>query len=231
MRRLSVLPILLVAGALALAFASNGVLGPVGEGPRQVRSADAPAEPPILVGTGRAWDDPPSTPGTAPRPPPVTAVVVEDPDRCTEPPPDPIEAGPCRLIVSATDERAEAFSGQIDLWRLAAPGNDQWMAGDQRQARIASEHGRYVFDDLPPGRYRIHAHEQRKDSEDPPAFVVAGDLTEIAFTLPGRRKHRVAFKIYDGTGRQVEVARLRSRSPTDSYVHPGRPAWATHRAR
>ena len=54
-----------------------------------------------------------------------------------DPPEDPIGRGECSLILQAFDaDCGEPIDARADLWRLNAPGNEHWRAGDQLQASV-----------------------------------------------------------------------------------------------
>ncbi|MDJ0522140.1 MAG: hypothetical protein QNJ90_08715 [Planctomycetota bacterium] len=129
----------------------------------------------------------------------VEELVLVDPK---DAPPDPVERGSCRLTIHLTvaGEDEQSFDTDIDLWRINEPGNEHWTHGDRRIARLETKDGRAEAADLAPGRYRIHAHKQRKGSKDPVAFRVEGGDTTITLALPAPRRFKVRLRVYDQAG-------------------------------
>lgn len=155
-----------------------------------------------------------------PPPPPTLAPGSE--------PPDPVEKGSCRLFLSlvCTDSGAPA-SGEVELWRLDAPGNEHWSKGDQLQVRVDVPKEGKRIDDLPKGRYRVYLKSERVGATDPPAFRVAGPRTEKILSFAERRKFRVRLLVRDASGTLLRRASLTSSSYSSSNEDP--PDWVKGR--
>jgi hypothetical protein len=133
--------------------------------------------------------------------------VFEEAFECvTRPPPDPVEAGTCTLIASVTDEAGAAPTEiDLELWRLGAPANEHWRAGDQLQAKAEVTQGRVEWSGLPEGRYRLFSPDLRPTGEDPQAFEVAGALTMVSVAVPMPRRVPVLVQVVDENGRPIHA--------------------------
>lgn len=124
-------------------------------------------------------------------PPPEEWVLEDESDR----PPDPVESGPASLFLRLIDAHSgDAIASRLELWRIEAPGNADWSAGDQLQltADVPAEGAR--FPSLPEGRYRASC--ARADGGSVlPEFEVRAPHTEVelALELPGDFEVRVHF--------------------------------------
>jgi hypothetical protein len=144
-----------------------------------------------------------------------------------EEPEDPIELGACTLELRVFDRlTGEPVATGAELWRLEAPGNQHWTAGDQLQAKQLMEHGRGRFFDLPAGRYRVRADARRLDSADPPAFEVRAPNTEVALQIDLPRSYRVFVDVRDAAGLYVGRASVLPASDSHSIEAP---SWRTER--
>lgn len=128
--------------------------------------------------------------------------IIEEDDLGIDPkdaPPDPPATGECtlELFLSRKHAGGPLPDGRVGLWRIDEPGNEHWRRGDREQAEATTQDGRATWRGLAPGRYRIHAHEQRKGSEDPPAFDVAGAETVVHMAVPEARRVPVRVKVFD----------------------------------
>jgi len=157
---------------------------------------------------------------------PAPAEETEETARpATTLPPDPLERGECALYVRFVDAATgQPVATSVDLWRLNAPGNEDWLEGDQlqRSAEIPAEG--VTLHDLPEGEYRPVCAAERITAEDPPPVRVAGPLTAvtIAIELPGT--FHVFLKVYDANGRLVPEAGVR-RSGESWSAGRETPAW------
>lgn len=142
-------------------------------------------------------------------------------------PPDPVQRGSGSVrIVLRDDVTDEVVTSKIQLWRLAAPGNEHWRAGDQRQAQGQAGD---IFEGLPVGRYRVHVLGQRTGSEDPPAFVVRGLHAVQTLRVPMPRSFPVRLELYDEDGARIRRARLSSNRGMPRGRSDSTPTWRTAR--
>jgi len=112
------------------------------------------------------------------------------------------------LTLSLRDQHDGApFALSIQLWRLGAPEDADWYAGDFMQGSYEVPETGLRIADLPHGRYRVYSCRLRFGSEDPPEFQVLGAETVVALALPTCRQRRVHLKIHDEAGRPIESAR------------------------
>jgi len=137
-----------------------------------------------------------------------TKVEEEDDVLATEPPPrDPVLAGDCSLFLSLVSlETGEAVASPVKLFRLGAPGNERWTAGDQLQVEWNVPKEGVWFRGLPEGRYRLRAAAQRHPSDDPLCFSVRGAVTRLQFALPMPREFRGRLIVVDECGRTINDA-------------------------
>ncbi|MDF1837131.1 MAG: hypothetical protein P1V35_04630 [Planctomycetota bacterium] len=125
---------------------------------------------------------------------------VEEPIRY--PGPDPVEVGECSLLMNFYDaDSGEPVSGFLDLWRIDAPGNDSWSAGDQKQKdSLMVKEGQVQVDLLPAGRYRAYPLFGRAGTEVAPAFDISGQMTVISLAVVVPKFERVALHLVDESG-------------------------------
>ncbi len=225
-----------LAALLSLAGVLAVVLQPSDAGVPLLRTAESGAPtatpPPLLRGI-RPVEPSKETAEDGPLVPSPEMEEIEDDELITldAAPPDPVQRGTCVLaleLVSDTDETP--FDTQLDLYRIGEPGNAGWLAGDRKIENVEATKGRVDVPRLAPGRYRIHAHRQRKGSEDPAAFEVGGDRTEVRLVLPVPRRFDVRLRIYDVAGRLVERAQKQSGGGGSSSTQPDTPDWVKERA-
>jgi len=112
----------------------------------------------------------------------------------------------------------------VELWRLNAPGNRRWTAGDQRQAAVAVQGAEARVENLPAGEYRLACPERRAAAEDPPSFRVEGAETEHAARVPMPRTFRARLKVYDEDGGSLRAGRRADRGRTTAG-RPYFPPW------
>lgn len=185
---------------------------------------------PVLLVPERPQKAPPAP--AAPLPDRVKTIEeAVDEGVVKEPPPDPVERGSSRLLLLVNaEETGEPVSADVELWRLGAPGNRDWQAGDQLQAQGKIEAGSAQFDSLPEGTYRISSKDVRKGGEDPTSFSVGGRLTEVSLHLPMPRKFEVHLRVLDLYGRSVREGKRRPGS-VGRYSHgPYAPDWVVPRS-
>lgn len=166
-------------------------------GPQVVAPAKRGDEPRPAVAVREVARDPLESPTPEPQvedeldaPPEAWVEVAED-----ELPPDPVEFGPAALSLRLIDARSGApVASRVELWRVEAPGNAGWTAGDQLQlaADVPLEGARFA--NLPEGRYRAVCDAARFD-QPPPAFELRaphGEV-EVALEMPRAFELRVRF--------------------------------------
>ena len=182
--------------------------------------------PTLIGGTPTARGEPsvePSPQTAAPEKPAATdaASVV-----------DVLERGPCAVRVKLRDAATgTAVASQVQLWRLDAPANEHFVRGDQLQATAqATWNESHLFTGLPAGRYRVHVGEQRRGTEDPPAFVVDDQARTVVFDIPMPRTWRAVLEVYDASGRLLTDATGAS-SGQEDWCRQYMPPWRTIRRR
>lgn len=179
-----------------------------------VASPEAPAE----------WEE---TALAAPEPAPAEASPAGEAPAL---PPDPAERGECAMLVRVLDaETQQPIASTVDLWRLDAPGNEEWTAGDQLQltAEVPAEGAR--LEALPAGFYRPICLAERFSAEDPPPVRVEGPLTEVTFRILMPRKLHACVKVVDVRGAPLPKGSVRQGSRT--WHNRWRdPAWRKPRA-
>ncbi len=125
-------------------------------------------------------------------------------------PPDPLEEGACELLLFLLDSQTGwPAEGQVELWRIGAPGNQDWSAGDREQQSARVGPGGHRFTRLPAGTYRARCTDQRRDAEDPEPFEVTCPLTTRTISIEMPSEIRVFVDVYDETGLLLDRA-LRS---------------------
>jgi hypothetical protein len=120
--------------------------------------------------------------------------------------------------------------GQVDLWRIDAPGNPDWSAGDRVQQSARVELTGHHFTRLPAGTYRARCTDQRRGADDPEAFAVACPLTNWTIAIEAPREFHVFLDIYDETGWLVDRAVCSDWIHTFSTSPPPWVHWRSPRA-
>ena len=85
----------------------------------------------------------------------------------------------------------EPVATTLHLWRLDAPGNEHWTAGDQRQAIVEVAAGGSWIRELPAGRYRARCVAERRGNDDPQEFVEMFKERPAVHRFPGSMAGRV----------------------------------------
>ena len=136
-------------------------------------------------------------------------------------PPDPVGVGDCSLLLALTDEASGApVASRVLLYRLNAPGNEHWTAGDQLQAMLdVPKEGLWVHG-LPQGSYRIHALAQRRGSDDAFRFGVRAETTEKRIAVPMPRRFASFLVIVNERGQPIPTAKLRVGGRFHMYGKP-----------
>ena len=146
---------------------------------------------------------------------------------------DPVETGSATLEIELADAETHRPAPHLkfELWRLDAPGNEDWFAGDQQQARARTDKtGLARIVDLPEGPYRVICSDAAPGSEDPPAFRIDGGTTRVRLEVPLPKPIRTFVRVYDEHGNLLESARRnptresrRLRSDSPEWMRPRRP--------
>jgi len=180
-----------------------------------------PLPPPVPAATPEGPEPAPSEPEPE-KPDPEEA----EPGEPECPPEDPVERGSLSLFVLLADEATgEAFPSTMQLWRLDAPGNADYEAGDQLQERVeVAREGSWIRD-LPAGRYRVLIHRQAPGTEDPPPFEIADRETHREFRVPRPGRFATRVRIYDENGALITRAKVRELGVCNSFEDP-MPGWA-----
>jgi|GEM_PF-2213888 len=228
----------IVPFAVLLVLASGGVwlaLRPTGGEPKEVGlagQARGAAGAPAPLAEGAPWEHrlaPAPSSGAIPPPPGPGSGTAFDLSELEAVPEDPVERGPATLSLTVLDEAAAtAQGGAVVLWRLGAPGNAHWMAGDQQQATIPLQDGVGEVGDLPEGSYRAVVSGQRGASEDPLAFEVRAPRTEVTLRVPLPAKFPGSLRLLDEQGSSIEEASLVSGGASASGVTQA-PEWVRAR--
>ncbi|MCA9000587.1 MAG: hypothetical protein KDB61_01595 [Planctomycetes bacterium] len=130
--------------------------------------------------------------------------VLPDEETARFPGPDPVETGECALVMSFYDAATgEAVSGNVDLWRIGAPGNESWSAGDQKQVSLPATDGVARAEDLPAGNYRAFPLFARAGSTVAPAFAVAGELTSVSIPVEMPKSVPTHLWLVNGQGQPI----------------------------
>lgn len=90
----------------------------------------------------------------------------------TADPIDPVIPGPCRLRLRLVDPAGQPLTSVVRLWRLGAPENRYWLAGDQCQREFEVPVDGVELSGLAEGTYRLVCGERDLDEADPEAFEV-----------------------------------------------------------
>lgn len=146
--------------------------------------------------------------------------------------PDPIQTGECTLALELIDFETRAHvAGTVHLWRLDAPGNEHWNAGDQLQASLEVPDDGLGIPDLPEGRYRVRSEQEADCVEDPEPFVVTGGWTRVVVEIHVPRSFPIYLRVYDQEGREVEEAEVYLMEVGCSCDDPLDPSWRQRRTR
>lgn len=144
-------------------------------------------------------------------------------------PDDPIETGPCALELALYDaDSGAALKGKIHLYRLDAPGNEDWTRGDRLQAVITVPVEGATILNLPAGQYRPHCITQRYPGFDLAPLEVSGSLTRCAMRVAMPRISAAWLIVHDETSRAIEEGTLRGHRRTQSSRSLN-PAWLQER--
>jgi len=146
-------------------------------------------------------------------------------------PPDPVDRGHCAVLLRVLDaETEQPVASTVDLWRLDAPGNEHWTAGDQLQATAEVPVEGVTLEDLPAGVYRPVCLAERYCADDPPPVRIEGPLTEITFRIAVPRQLYAYVKVVDLRGVPVPTGGVRGGSSRRWGDRTRTPAWSRPRA-
>jgi hypothetical protein len=124
-----------------------------------------------------------------------------------EAPPDPVQRGDCVLLIELVDrETGRYVESSVDLWRLGAPGNENWTEGDQLQTSVQVHKRGTTVRELPEGAYRARVTAELQHADDPPAFEVNGSFTQVALEVELPRSHPAYLRVFDENGIEVVEA-------------------------
>lgn len=139
-----------------------------------------------------------------------------------EEPEDPVEKGACvlELTVIAKTRGVLPPEGQVELWRLSAPGNEHWTEGDQLQASLPLVHGFARFTELPAGRYRVRCSAERGGAPGPEPFEVACPTTAQTVEIELPRMFRVLLDVRDETGLPLDRGALAPATASRDFTAP-----------
>ena len=119
------------------------------------------------------------------------------------PPPDPVQLGSAALDLELVDAATEQpVASYVELWRIDAPENEHWTAGDQLQAQAQVPVEGWLFTKLPEGRYRLVCHAQAW-GEAPAEVEVRAPLTRFSLAIALPREFRVRLDVRNRFGVQV----------------------------
>lgn len=90
-------------------------------------------------------------------------------------------------------------------------------AGRKRFRGRAGADGNYVFNNLPPGKYRVRLSDQYRDRANPPDYsqlvVAEGKTTSgIDFKIVAMKRYRIEGIVKDGEGKQIEGVEIKIKS-------------------
>lgn len=141
------------------------------------------------------------------------------------------EQGTARLFLRLLDEASgEPTESEVQLWRLGVPADSEWTEGDLLQETLDVGTAGVLVEDLPCGRYRVFALEQRDGSEDPGEFEVGetGATAVLRIPMPGLLTVRLA--LLDEHGRPISEMRCAEGGCSDRSGGAW-PEWARERRR
>lgn len=164
--------------------------------------------------------------------------IIEEPEEILyeeELPPDPIQLGESSLEMKLLDSLTkEPVSGTVQLWRLKAPGNEGWFAGDQLQHKAEAVDGVFRADQLPEGEYRIYALFAREGAESGAAFRVEGRSTALTQDVIMPHPEEIILVLYRTSGTRIlgvegEGFSWQEGGSTSSHGYDIEPDWLEHR--
>jgi len=122
-------------------------------------------------------------------------------------PPDPLEPGAASARVTLFDDASgKPVASTVVLWRLAAPGNEYWSAGDQAVVRDEVPEGGRTFRGLAAGEHRATCLAERAGAPDPEPFLVSGHTEVTLFlALPSSRPVRARLALDGEVVRHADV--------------------------
>ncbi len=143
---------------------------------------------------------------------------------------DPIERGNCSLFLRLADaETGEPLAGRIELWRIAAPANENWSAGDQLQATAVVKTEGTEFARLPAGAYRAICLGAAEGAEYADEFSVGGSLTKHTLLVHAVREIALHLELFDIHGYRIEEATIKRRGYSRRNRDLPRPEWRVER--
>ena len=155
---------------------------------------------------------------------------LEQPDPEAPLPPDPVELGDCALFLQVFERTTrEPVATTIHLWRLDAPGNEHWTAGDQRQTILDIAEGGTWIRRLPEGRYRARCVAERRRNDDPEDFTVRCPTSTQHLDVDLPREREVLLRLYDAEGAPLRRAEVCLAQMGGSSHSVGSPSWVTSR--
>jgi hypothetical protein len=171
--------------------------------------------------------DPPATHPAAEEEPPAQGVLEElrmlD---AADLPPDPTQTGPASLTLRLVDAHSgEPLASRVELWRVDAPQNDGWSAGDQLQATVEVTRDGAWLADLPEGRYRA-ACERAAANQVLPEFELRAPHTSIELALERPLEFELRVHFVDRFGEPYASAEW-----WEQHVRMLEPASAARRSR
>lgn len=144
-------------------------------------------------------------------------------------PPDPVEAGGAYIELTLLDaDGGSPCSSQVVLWRIGAPANALWTAGDQDIAETFVD-GTHRFGPIAAGEYRFVCAEERAGAPHQDSYLVAG-VTPITLRLE-RPKARPVLLV-PGPDQDIGAVALQARfgPHLSRYVEWRKPGWVAARS-
>ncbi len=118
-------------------------------------------------------------------------------------PSDPVELGNAVLDLQLLDAATEQpVASYVELWRIDAPENEHWTAGDQLQDQAQVPVEGWAFRRLPEGRFRVVCHAQVW-GEDPSELEVRAPTTRASLSIKTPRAFRIHLDVRDRFGAQI----------------------------
>lgn len=143
---------------------------------------------------------------------------------------DAIEDGACVLFLKLVDAKTGAAQkGLMNLWRLNAPGNGNWSAGDQLQETAKVLHEGREFVNLPPGSYRAVSLGSAFGSGYADAFQVGGALTEHTLLVQAPIEIETFVEIYNASGVRLEEIEVKDAGRSWQARKSSPPPWRVER--
>ena len=119
-------------------------------------------------------------------------------------PPDLLQHGESSLEMSLIDsETKDPVSGTVQLWRLNAPENEGWNAGDQMQHQAEAILGTFRADQLPEGEYRLFVLFAKDGSPSGEAFTIAGRSTALTQEVVMPHREGISLAMFRTGGTKV----------------------------